>query len=245
MTINGKVIVITGVGAGLGRALSIGFVARGATVIGLGRNDTSVSETASLISDRRFVSHVVDVSDLEPVTKVMQDTASQFGGIDVLINNAAVYPKVGFLEQDADEWWRAITINIGGVANCCRAVLPIMLRQGRGRVINVGSYADIAPIPKSSAYAVSKGGLRALTRAIGAELAGSEVVCVEWIPGHLKTQMSDFTGMDPSAAVDWAQAVIGLPTGGRNTIMCEADHEVLPIRSLRSRVKDKLMFWHR
>lgn len=245
VSVSGKIIVITGAGSGLGRALATGLVQRGATVIGLGSRDSSLSETASLIGNDRFSSHVVDVSEAAAVTGFVQLIVKQFGRIDVLINNAAVYPKTSFLEQDADSWMRAIAVNLGGVANCCRAVLPLMMRQGSGRIINVGSYADLAPIPNSSAYAASKGGVRALTKAIGADLGGAypDVICVEWIPGHLNTQMSDFTGMDPAVCVEWALKIINLPPGRTKSLIFEGDHEVIPIKRLKTRVKEKLMFW--
>lgn len=245
MSVSGKIIVITGAGSGLGRALSAGLSQRGATVIGLGSHDFSLSETESLIGNNHFSWHAVDVSQAAAVTNVMQKIVEQFGRIDVLFNNAAVYPKVSFLEQDADSWMRTIAINLGGVANCCRAVLPLMMRQGSGRIINVGSFADLAPIPNSSAYAASKGGLRALTKAIGADLDGAypDIICVEWIPGHLNTQMSNFTGMDPAVCVEWALKIINLPPGRSKSIIFEGDHEVIPGKRLMSRVKEKIMFW--
>lgn len=247
MSINGKIIVITGAGSGLGRALAAGLVQRGATVIGLGSREAPLRETASLIGDGRFTWNAADVSDSSQVTQALQQIAGKFGRIDVLINNAAVYPKASFLEQDAGSWMRVIAVNLGGVANCCRAVLPLMMRQGSGRIINVGSFADLAPIPNSSAYAASKGGLRALTKAIGADLGSRypDIICVEWIPGHLNTQMSDFTGMDPAVCVEWALKIINLPPEGRNAMIFEGNHEHVPPKSLKSRIKQKLMFWRR
>ncbi|MCR4303438.1 MAG: SDR family oxidoreductase [Gallionella sp.] len=237
--------MVTGAGSGLGRALSIGLTQRGATVIGLGSRDSTLAETESLAVINRFSRIMVDVSDAAAVTNIVQQIVGKFGRIDVLINNAAVYPKAGFLDQDAESWMRTIAVNLGGVANCCRAVLPSMMRQGSGRIINVGSYADLAPIPNSSAYAASKGGLHALTKAIGADLGGAypDILCIEWIPGPMKTQMSDFTGTDPVACVDWALKIINLPPGRTRSIIFEKDQEHVPRKSLASWMKRKLMFW--
>lgn len=247
MPVSGKIIMVTGAGSGLGRALSIGLTRRGATVIGLGSRDSALAETESLAGTNRFSRFVVDVSDAAGVSNVVQQIAGKFGRIDVLINNAAIYPKVGFLDQDADSWMHTIAVNLGGSANCCRAVLPSMMRQGSGRIINVGSYADLAPIPNSSAYAASKGGLHALTKAIVADLGGAypDILCIEWIPGPMKTQMSDFTGTDPVVCVDWALKIINLPPGRTRSIIFEKDQEHVPGISLASRVKRKLMFWRR
>ena len=245
MSVSSKIIVVTGAGSGLGRALAVGLTQREATVIGLGSRDSSLSETESLTRNNRFIRHVVDVSQATAVTNVIEQIVEQFGRIDVLINNAAIYPKVSFLEQDAESWMHTIAINLGGVANCCRAVLPLMMRQGCGHIINVGSFADLAPIPKSSAYAASKGGLRALTKAIRADLGDTYpgIICVEWIPGHLNTQMSNYTGMDPAVCVEWALKIINLPPGRSKSIIFEEDHELIPRKQLLSRVKEKILFW--
>jgi NAD(P)-dependent dehydrogenase (short-subunit alcohol dehydrogenase family) len=247
MTLAGKVIVITGAGSGLGRALAVGFAERGAMVAGLGRRQPPLSETGALAPSGRFSAHVADVADALAVDQAMREIAARHGRIDVLFNNAAVYPKLGFLEQDAASWMHALAVNVGGAANCCRAVLPIMMRQGAGRIINVGSFADKAPIPRSSAYAASKGALHALTRAIAADLgeAHAGITCYEWVPGHLKTQMSDFTGMPPEACVEWAARIVALPSTGPASRSFEGDREQLPARSLRSRIASRLRFWQR
>lgn len=247
MTVADKVIVITGAGSGLGRALSIGLARRGAQVVGIGSREAPLAETQALAGEARFARRTADVADAPALTRAIEAIAAELGRIDVLINNAAVYPKLAFLDQDARGWMRVLEVNVGGVANGCRAALPIMLRQGRGRIINVGSFADKAPIPNSSAYSASKGALRALTKAIGAELAGRypAVSCFEWIPGQLKTQMSGFTGIDPEVCVDWAEQLIGLPEVGPNARIFEGNEEHLPRKSLRARLKDRLMWWRR
>ncbi|MBI5659090.1 MAG: SDR family oxidoreductase [Nitrosomonadales bacterium] len=247
MTIGDKVVVITGAGSGLGRALAVGLVRRGATVVGLGSREPPLRETSELIGDGRFSWHVVDVSEAEKVTGTINLVADAFGRIDVLVNNAAIYPKISFLEQDAESWMRAIAVNLGGAANCCRAALPHMMRRGSGRIINVGSYADLSPIPNSSAYAASKGGLHALTKAIAADLGNAypDIICAEWMPGPMKTRMGDPGGTDPSVCAEWALRIIEQPRGGRKVIIFEKDREHTPPKSLKSRVKEKLMFWRR
>jgi NAD(P)-dependent dehydrogenase (short-subunit alcohol dehydrogenase family) len=247
VSISDKIVVITGAGSGLGRALAIGLAQRGATVIGLGSRDSSLSETESLVESKRFSWHVVDVSKAAVVKSAMQQIILQFGRIDVLINSAAVYPKISFLEQDADNWMHTIAVNLGGVANCCREVLPLMMRQGSGRIINIGSFADLAPIPNSSAYAASKGGMRALTKAIGADLGAAfpDVICAELIPGPMSTQMNNFTGKDPVVCVEWVEKIIKLPPGRSKSIIFEGAHEVIPRQRLMLRLKQKIMFWRR
>jgi NAD(P)-dependent dehydrogenase (short-subunit alcohol dehydrogenase family) len=247
VSICGQIVVLTGAGSGIGRALAIGLTKKGAIVIGLGRHAASLSETSGAIGSDRFSTYVVDVADPKAVTTMVQRVIGQFGRIDVLFNCAAVYPKLGFLDQDAGSWMETLAINIGGVANCCRAVLPHMIRQRAGRIVNVGSFADRTPIPCSSAYAASKGALHALTKAMAADLRDScpEIVFVEWIPGHINTQMSDHTGMDPSACVDWALNAVVAPRRLSNAMMFVQDREHAPALSRGSRIKAKLMFWRR
>lgn len=241
-TLRDQVVVITGAGTGLGRALATGFAERGASVVGLGRHEPTLQETASLAASRRFAYRVVDVAESGAVTEAIGRISDQFGRIDVLINNAAIYPKVSFLEQDAESWMKTIAVNLGGVANCCRAVLPLMMQRGSGRIINIGSFADRSPIPCSSAYAASKGGLHALTKAIAADLGDAfpGIAVVEWIPGHLRTQMSGHTGMDPAVCVEWAVKILGFPPARGTARVFEEDREHLPPRSLKARLAAKL-----
>jgi NAD(P)-dependent dehydrogenase (short-subunit alcohol dehydrogenase family) len=247
MPIRDKVILVTGAGSGLGRALAAGFVTSGAVVVGIGRHEASLSETSDAIRNSRFSVSTADVSDFNAVTRVVQQAIGQYGKIDVLFNCAAVYPKTSFLEQEAKDWMETLAINVGGVANCCRAVLPHMIRQKSGRILNVGSFADRAPIPCSSAYAASKGALHALTKAMAADLDDScpEIVFVEWIPGHINTRMSDYTGLDPSVCVDWAINTIVAPRGRSNAMVFVQDRELAPAPSRLSRIKSRLMFWRR
>jgi NAD(P)-dependent dehydrogenase (short-subunit alcohol dehydrogenase family) len=239
----GRIVVVTGAGAGLGRTLAVGLARHGWVVEGLGRRREALDETRALAGER-FSAQLVDVADPAAVQAAVDAIAARHGRIDVLINNAAVYPKLAFLEQDAAAWMQVMAINVGGVANGCRAVLPLMMRQGTGCIINVGSFADKAPIAGSSAYAASKGAVRALTKAIAADLGGAYpgIAIYEWIPGSLNTQMSDFTGMDPALCVPWAIRLIELPPAGRPRIFEEGE-EHLPPRGLRERLLAKLRFW--
>ncbi len=243
MKLINKTVVLTGAGSGLGRELAKGFVKEGAVVIGFGRREKPLKETASQIDNNNFHWRIVDVSRAADVNSAIQSIQKKFGKIDVLINNAAVYQKVNFLEQSSEEWMKTIEINVGGVANCCHAVLPIMIEQKHGRIINVGSFADKAPIPKSSAYSASKGAVRALTKAIASDLGGifPDIILVEWIPGHLNTQMSDFTGIDPKTCVDWAIDLINLPENDPSPRIFIGNEEWFPAKGMKEKLKDKFL----
>lgn len=237
-----KVVMITGVGRGLGRELVFAFAAQGCRVVGVARHEDNLQETASLVTDGDFSGHVADISSFMQLQAVVENTVSTHGGIDMLFNNAAVYPQVNFVDESADDWARAVAVNVNGVAYACKAVLPVMIRAGYGRIYNIGSFADIAPIANSAAYSASKGAVRSLTKAIAADLQhrNLDIEVHEWIPGHLKTQMSGFTGIDPAIAAGWAVQLAQQPHARTRNCIFENDREWLPPKGLRQRLKDRL-----
>jgi 2-hydroxycyclohexanecarboxyl-CoA dehydrogenase len=239
-----KNVVITGAGTGIGRALSLGFVSDGCRVVGLGRTSSSLQETQGLCRNKNFTFKVVDVAKDELVDAVFSEINSEIGPIDVLINNAAVYPREYFLDQSANDWTQTILINICGVANCCRAVLPQMLARNAGRIINIGSLADINPIPASSAYSVSKGGLHSLTRALSAEIDRDRypnVLINELNPGANKTRMST-SGQEPASVYPFAKQLVELQAGGPTGRMFLNGREIRPGEGIRARLKRLLFF---
>lgn len=244
MILKNKIVVITGAGGGLGRALSTAFVKEGASVIGLGRSKQTLEETKSAINDDLFTYFEADISDYKSLKKVISTIETQFQRIDYLFNNAAVYPKVNFLDEATDDFAEALAINVSGVANCCKAVLPTMISNQFGRIYNLGSWADLAPIESSAVYSASKGAMHALTKAIAADIAhhNVNVQVHEWIPGQLKTQMSDFTGIEPSLSASWAVAIAKSDSDKKNCIF-DRDQEWLPPKSLKERLKSKLLLW--
>lgn len=238
-----KVVVITGVGSGLGRALARAFVQQGCLVAGIARENNSLRETAEQIGSERFSGYIADVALYEEVSAAVAAVTRQHGRIDLLFNNAAIYPKINFLEESPAAWSRAIAVNINGVANCCKAVLPGMVAARYGRIYNIGSFADIAPIANSAAYSASKGAVRSLTKAIAADIQHTEadIEVHEWIPGHLKTRMSDFTGLEPAVAAAWAVQLASVPHARTPNCIFENDREWLPPRGLKQRIRDKLL----
>lgn len=239
-----KVVVITGAGAGLGRALAMAFVKEEAIVIGLGRSIETLEQTKTLVGSELFSFIQADISDDKNLHTAIAVIVNEHQRIDFLFNNAAVYPKVNFLDESADDFAKALNINVMGVANCCKAVLPIMINHQFGRVFNLGSWADLSPMENSAAYSASKGAMHALTKAIAADIAHYQVdVQVhEWIPGQLKTQMSDFTGIDPSLSASWAVTIAKSGNMKKNCIF-DRNQEWLPPKSLKERLKSKLLFW--
>jgi NAD(P)-dependent dehydrogenase (short-subunit alcohol dehydrogenase family) len=242
-----KVVVVTGAGSGLGRALSLAFCAEGAKVVGLGRSLESLEQTyASIDSGKQdlFSFYQADVSQWADVQGVIGSAAQALGRIDYLFNNAAVYPRISFLDESAEDFSNAISVNVVGMANMCKAVLPVMLAQKAGRIFNLGSWADLSPIADSAAYSASKGAVHSLTKAIAADIAhhNYDVQVHEWIPGHLNTQMSGYTGIDPALSAAWGLMLTQRKNDKKNCLF-ERDQEWLPPKSLKQRIKAKLFFW--
>ena len=237
-----KVVLITGVSRGLGLELVSAFAAEGCQVVGIARSETGLRAAAEAVGDGSFVGLVADVADFDQVRSAVEDALEKAGRIDIVFNNAAVYPRVNFVDETPADWATAMAVNVNGIANVCKAVLPSMLRNDYGRIYNIGSFADIAPIPESAAYSAAKGAVRALTKAIAADLRDrdADIEVHEWIPGHLKTRMSDFTGIEPAVAAGWAVQLARQPHARTPNGIYENDREWLPPKGLRQRVTDKI-----
>jgi NADP-dependent 3-hydroxy acid dehydrogenase YdfG len=240
-----KVVVITGAGGGLGRELAKAFCAQGGKVMGLGRSTNKLNETKCIISEGKFEVHCADVGDFAQVENVVTQIIDKHGRIDVLFNNAAVYPKVNFLEESARDFAQALLINVVGVANTCKAVLPSMIENNFGRIFNLGSWADRAPIADSAVYSAAKGALHALTRAIAVDIAhyDADVEIHEWLPGHLNTQMSDFSGMNPAVAAEWAVEIASKPHASKRNCIYEQNWEWQPPKSLKQKLLSRILSW--
>lgn len=216
MTLAGKTVVITGAGAGVGRGLVAGFCADGANVVGFGRTEKDLVESADKHGKGRMHVVVGDVAKQADVDRLFAEARQRHGRVDILINNAAVYPRKLFLEAPIDEWAHTLDVNVTGMARCCHAALPDMLKRGYGRILNLGSFAWKGPIPTASGYSVSKAAVYALTKSIAAEIDRSrypDVLVNEFLPGVVKSSMSE-DGLDPMQVYPHAKAVALLPAGG-------------------------------
>ncbi len=230
--------VVSGAGGGLGRALALELVRRGLSVAGLGRGAEALAETAELAGGG-FRPLVCDVADPGAVRRAF----GEIGPVALLINNAAIYPRRDFLEESAESFMQTVAVNLGGAVACTRAALGPMVEAGRGRILNVASFADLAPIPASSAYAVSKGAGRILTRALVADLGDRfpDIVISDWMPGMLATAMGIEDGLDPALSARWGAALALWHARSLNGASFEMDREVLPPRGLKARLRDLIL----
>ena len=235
------IAVVTGAGGGLGRALAVALSQK-MTVVGLGRDLSALSETDALCAPGRFHAIGADVSDFNSVSHAF-DKARVMGQITLLINNAAQYPRRDFTEETADSFMQVVATNLGGTVACTRAALTDMLETGFGRILNVATFADLAPLPASSAYSVSKGAARIFTRALIADIGDRfpGIVVNDWMPGMLATRMGIPDGLAPDQAAAWgAQLALWHDVSLTGTTW-EMDREIPPPRSLKRRIADRVL----
>lgn len=234
--------IVTGAGSGLGRALAVELARQGFTVIGTGRRADALTETAAL-AGTNFHALPLDVSDPQAVREGFAQVRAAHGPAALLINNAAVYPRRDLFDESAESFMDTVAINLGGVVACTRAALDQMCETGRGRILNVATFADLHPLPASSAYSVSKGAARIFTRAMIADLADRfpGIVIGDWMPGMLKTDMGIPDGVLPEVSAKWGVELALRCDPGLTGAVFEQDTEMLPPRGLKGRLKDLLL----
>ena len=236
-----ELAVVTGAGGGLGRALSRELAARGLVVAGIGRDDKALAETGTSC-EGRFHPIIADLAEPDQVARAFA-AIDQIGPVSILINNAAVYPRRDILDETPESFAATMAVNLGGVVTSTHEALARMVRTGRGRIVNVASMADIAPLPGSAAYSVSKGAARIYTRALVADMQDRfpDIVISDWLPGMLATRMGVRDGLAPEDAARWGARLAMWQDRSLNGTVWEMNRELLPPRGLKGRIKDRIM----
>lgn len=237
-----RTIMITGAGAGLGRALARAAVARGDNVVAVGRSESTLTETGRTLDPARYMPAAADVRDVPTLRRITASAEARFGAIDALIAGAAIYPRGHVHDDKADEATEVMAINVVGAANAVAAVLPGMMRVARGRIVLVGSFAQLDPLPDSWAYSASKAALTVLARAAATEVRGDYpgILVNEWVPGSLNTNMGVPDGHDPAKAALWGLSILDLPDGGPSGRVFNEDRLVEPPLSFKRKILRKL-----
>ena len=185
----GRRAVVTGGAQGIGRAVAERLLDSGAAVSLWDRDAAMVAAAARELGARGSVHSVaVEVTRAGDVERAAAETARALGGIDILVANAGITgPNVKLWDYPVDDWRQVIDVNLNGIFLCCRAVVPGMIRQNYGRVVNVASVAGKEGNPNASAYSASKAGVIALTKSLGKELAGYDIAVNCVTPAAAKT----------------------------------------------------------
>tara|TARA_A100001011_G_C14078113_1_gene743282 strand:- start:75 stop:827 length:753 start_codon:yes stop_codon:yes gene_type:complete len=186
-----RTAVVTGGAQGFGFDISKRLLDSGASVI-IWDNDPKATEVAiKNLDSPNLSSHVVDVSKYEEVDKIVKEITKN-SNIDILINNAGITgPTATLWEYDIEMWKKVVEINLMGTFNCCRSIVPNMIKNNYGRIVNVASVAGKDGNANASAYSVGKAGAIGLTKSLGKELADKNIAVNAVTPAGAKTRILD------------------------------------------------------
>ena len=215
MNLKDKVVLITGAGSGLGKALALAAGQVGAKVICAGRRTDKIQQTSDEVTKVGGVGTAVemDVTDLKSVEKGLK-MAEKVGPIDILINNAGIITGMKAVQDlPVEEWDKIMATNVRGPYLLMRAILPGMIQRGFGRILNIS--APIKHLPKASAYCASKCALDSLTKAVGYELKGVDVIINAVEPPFLDTEMHK-GGKKPEEVVAPIMELVSAETGSQS-----------------------------
>lgn len=197
--LNGRVALVTGGSRGLGLGMALALAHAGADIALAARTQAQLDEARRLIEaiGRRVITLPTDVSKMDEVRAMVEQTHAQFGRLDILVCAAGInirQPAVTIVE---DDWDRLMDINLKSVFFTCQYAAAIMRQQGKGKIIIMGSGTFERVLPNVALYAISKGGLRMLTRALAIEWAKDRINVNAISPGRFWTGMTDVVFSDP------------------------------------------------
>ncbi|SHH44379.1 SDR family oxidoreductase [Cognatishimia maritima] len=206
MDLQGKTVMITGASRGIGAAAAREFANAGANVALVARSDAAIRDLADELG-ANALAIPCDVSQFADLATAVQTCVEHFGGLDVLINNAALLEPIAHMsDADPEAWSTLIDVNVKGVFNGMRLALPQMIAQGAGAILTIGSGAAQKPYEGWGAYCASKAAALMMTRTVDAEAGAKGIRAISLSPGTVATQMQKdikASGMNPVSKLDW------------------------------------------
>lgn len=194
MEFSGQTAIVTGVARGFGRAIVRRLARGGARMVAGDINLPGAEETVALVRQDggEALAHAVDVSSAKSVEAMVQTALARYGGrVDILVNNAGLWKLTPTEETSEEEWDRIVNVNMKGTFLTCRAVIPIMRKQGHGHIVNIASVAARNGGTMAGVhYVASKGGVLAMTKKLGKELGQYGIVVNGLNPGTSQTEMT-------------------------------------------------------
>lgn len=200
----GRTAIVTGGASGLGKAVAARIVAEGGRVALWDLN----AETLAAAKDGMGAAHVValDVSDADAVSAAAAETAAALGNVDILVCSAGITGTTAPVHEfPIDSWLKVVNVNLNGLFYCCRAIVPLMLENGYGRIVNIASVAGKEGNPNASAYSATKAAVIGLTKSLGKELATKGVIANALTPATFESPILDQL---PQSQVDYMRSKI-------------------------------------
>ena len=193
MELAGRRCIVTGGGRGIGRAIALALAEEGARVALVARTGAELDATATLVTRSAEVLKLrADVGQREEVDAAIGQVLDIWDGVDVLVNNAGIQGPLGRAEEvDPEAWMQTVQVNLGGCFYCTRKVLPAMMAQKYGKIINLSGGGAVGPRPFFSAYSASKAAVVRFSENLAAEVSEYGIDVNSFAPGAVKTRMLD------------------------------------------------------
>ncbi len=210
MKLKDKLAIVTGGGSGIGRGIALAYAREGADIVVADQNIASAQETVAGVeaAGRRGLAVRTDVSSFDEVNAMVAIAHDAFGRIDVLVNVAGIMYPVSLLDTTVEQWDRTLNVNLRGNFLCLQAAARIMVKQGRGKIINITSILGFTARPNRGAYCASKAGISILTRVAAQELGPHGVHVNAIAPGSIETPMAQAA---PAAPEVLARKIAAIP----------------------------------
>jgi 3-oxoacyl-[acyl-carrier protein] reductase len=191
--LEGKVALVTGSAQGIGRAIALNLAQGGARIVLTDMRESKLDEVVKEIEAQggKAIRFVVDVTDREAVQKMADQTLEAWGKVDILVNNAGITRDSLVLRMKIEDWQAVLKTNLDGAFYCIQAVLPSMVRQRYGRILNIASVVAQAGNVGQANYISSKAGIIGLTKAVAAEVARRNITVNAVAPGFIATAMTE------------------------------------------------------
>ncbi len=207
--LSGKVAFVTGATRGIGLAIASTLVEHGADVLGTGQSREHLGGAREQLAAAgkekrgRFTARAADVRDYAQVEQAVNAAVEEFGGLDIVVNNAGIGSFGDVAAMTLDQWRDTIETNLTGVFHCCRSAIPHLRRRGGGWIVNISSLASENPFAGAAAYCASKAGLNAFTAALMQEVRYDNIRVSCILPGSVRTE---FGGTHDAASSEWKLA---------------------------------------
>ena len=190
--LNNRVAVVTGGAQGFGLAITERFIEADAKVVIWDIDESAAKDAINKLKSENLSHQAVDVTNFEIINQNLEEVERKHGKIDIFINNAGIAGmNTTVADYPLDEWKKVMNLNLNSVFFCCKAVVPYMLKNDYGRIVNIASIAGKEGNPNASAYSTSKAGVIGLTKSLGKELAQKNIAVNCVTPAAAKTRIFD------------------------------------------------------